>query len=112
MNKKTWSLLLARDLVCCHCGTNDDTLIPQHRQSRQMGGSKILNKPSNLIVMCSKANGLLESDAKFAELGRKLGWKLRRGQDPETTPVFLGNAWYLLDNDYNAHEVEVDFEYY
>jgi hypothetical protein len=113
MNKNAWQMLLARDyFVCCHCGTNDDTLIPQHRKNRGMGGSKKLDRPSNLIVLCAEANGLLESNAKFAALGRLLGWKLERWQEPEKTPVYLGDGWYLLDNDYNTRKVNYDVEYF
>ena len=112
MNKKAFDKFLARDVCCSHCGIIDDTLVPQHRRSRQMGGSKLLDKPSNIIVLCSEANGLLESNAKFAELGRKFGWKLERWQEPESTPVYMGNGWYLLDNDYNTRQVEVDIEYF
>ena len=112
MNKKSFDKFLARDICCSHCGTTDDTLIPQHRQNRGMGGSKVLDRPSNIIVLCSEANFLLESNSKFAELGRKFGWKLERGQEPESTPVYMGNGWYLLDNDYKTRKVEVDVEYF
>jgi len=112
MNKKSFQKFLDRDKCCSHCGTTDDTLIPQHRKNRGMGGSKDLDRPSNIIVLCSEANGLLESNSKFAELGRKFGWKLERWQKPESTPVYMGNGWFLLDNDYNTHEVEHDIEYF
>lgn len=112
MNKKAFDKFLARDVCCSHCGTTDDTLIPQHRANRGMGGSKALDRPSNIIVLCSEANGLLESNSKFAELGRKFGWKLTRGQEPETTPVYMGDGWWLLDNDYNRTRIEYDTEYF
>jgi hypothetical protein len=112
MNKKSFQKFLDRDKCCSHCGTTDDTLIPQHRKNRGMGGSKDLDRPSNIIVLCSEANGLLESNSKFAELGRKFGWKLERWQEPESTPVYMGNGWFLLDNDYNTHQVEHDIEYF
>ena len=113
MNKKAFDKFLQRDRCCSHCGTTDDTLVPQHRQSRQMGGSKLLDKPSNIIVLCSEANGFLESNAKFAELGRKFGWKLERHQVPELTPVYMGDGWFPLDNDYNRTPVSNDdIEYF
>jgi hypothetical protein len=112
MTKKQFEKYLARDRGCSHCGIIDETLVPQHRQSKQMGGSKLLDKPSNIIVFCSEANGLLESNASFAELGRKFGWKLTRGQSPETTPVFMGNDWFLLDNNYNKFKIDLDYEYF
>jgi hypothetical protein len=112
MNKKAFQKFLDRDKCCSHCGTTDDTLIPQHRANRGMGGSKLLDRPSNIIVLCSEANGLLESNAKFAELGRKFGWKLERHQVPEQTPVYMGDGWWLLDNDYNRTRIEFDIEYF
>jgi hypothetical protein len=77
-----------------------------------MGGSKALDRPSNIIVLCSESNGLLESNSKFAELGRKFGWKLTRGQEPEKTPVYMGDGWWLLDNDYNRTKIDHDVEYF
>jgi len=112
MNKKQFQKFIDRDGVCPHCGTDDDTLVPQHRAGRGMGGSRSLDRPSNIIVLCSAANFLLESNAKFAEFGRELGWKLTRNQIPEFTPVFLFDGWWLLDNDFNKTEVpEHDTEY-
>ena len=105
MNKKTFDKFLQRDKSCCHCGTTDNTLIPQHRANRGMGGSRSLDRPSNIIVMCSEANGLLESNARFAEIGRELGWKLTRDQVPEFTPVLLADGYWLLDNDFNKTPV-------
>jgi hypothetical protein len=105
MNKKTFQKFLDRDKVCAHCGTDDDTLIPQHRANRGMGGSRSLDRPSNIIVLCSEANGLLESNARFAEVGRELGWKLERHQVPEFTPVLLADGYWLLDNDFNKTPV-------
>ena len=52
-----------------------------------MGGSKLMDGPENLIVMCAWANGRLESHAAFADLGRIYGWKIRRSDDPTTIPV-------------------------
>lgn len=113
MNKKQFEKYLARDTVCSHCGTNDDTLIPQHRQNRGSGGSRALDRPSNIIVFCSAGNFMLESNSKFADLGRKFGWKLERHQVPELTPVYMGDGWFLLDNDYNRTPVSNDdIEYF
>jgi hypothetical protein len=112
MNKKTFQKFIDRDQRCPHCGTDGDTLIPQHRQNRGMGGSRSLDRPSNIIVLCSEANGLLESDAKFAEFGRELGWKLTRDQVPEFTPVLLADGYWLIDNDFNKTPVpDNDIEY-
>jgi hypothetical protein len=105
VNKKEFQKYLDRDKVCAHCGTDGDTLIPQHRANRGFGGSRSLDRPSNIIVLCSEANFLLESNASFAEVGRELGWKLRRDQVPEFTPVFLADGFWLLDNNFNKTAV-------
>jgi hypothetical protein len=113
MNKKAFDKFLERDKCCSHCGTTDDTLIPQHRANRGMGGSRALDRPSNIIVLCSAANFMLESNARFAEMGRLFGWKLERHQVPEFTPVYMGDGWWLLDNDFNRTPVpNHDIEYF
>jgi hypothetical protein len=105
MNKKTFQKFIDRDKVCAHCGIDGDTLVPQHRANRGMGGSRSLDRPSNIIVLCSEANFLLEANPRFAEVGRELGWKLRRDQVPEFTPVLLADGYWLLDNDFNKTPV-------
>lgn len=69
-----------------------------------MGGSKERDKPANIIVLCSNLNNLLESDPVTAQYGRENGWKLRPGQDPETTMVWLPmqGFWAYLTNDYDV----------
>jgi len=106
MNSKEFQKYIRRDQgICCHCGTDDDTLSPNHRQNRGMGGSKLLDRPSNIVLMCSMANGQLESNATFAQMGRDFGWKLVHGQDPTKTPVWLADGWYLLDDDFGKRKV-------
>lgn len=100
MTKKEWANYLNRDLVCPHCGTDDGTLIPQHRANRGMGGSHKKHKPSNIIVMCSWFNGQIEANAKAAELARVMGWKLESWQDSLTTPFYCEGKWYLLDDNF------------
>lgn len=95
-----------RDLIykrdggrCPHCGTTEGLGL-QHRISKGMGGSKLLDIPSNLLTFCNLGNSDLEADADLAELARLNGWKLSRWQDPLTTPVmYLGDgATYTLNN--------------
>ena len=112
VNKKEFQKYLKRDKVCAHCGIDDDTLIPQHRANRGMGGSRSLDRPSNIIVLCSDANFQLEADAKFAEVGRVLGWKLTRNQVPEFTPVLMADGWWMLDNDFNRTPVPENYAEY
>ncbi len=113
LNKKTFDLFLARDGSCVHCGLTDDTLVPQHRKNRQSGGkNKSANQPSNIVVLCSQANLLLESNAEFAELGRKLGWKLRSHENPLEVPIFGHGGWWLLNDDFTKDLLESDPEYF
>ena len=64
------------------------------------------NTPSNLMVLCSLANGLIESDSELAQLARDYGWKLRAGQLPQNTPVFFDGVWYLLNDSYGKTEAQ------
>ena len=102
MKPKEFQKLLERDGGrCYHCGATGDTLVPQHRLNRGMGGSKLGNRSANLITFCSKGNGDLESSALFASMGLLYGWKLRSGDDPITAPVFefWSKTWWLLSDD-------------
>lgn len=94
---KTRRLVFDRDGgQCVHCGTTEGLTL-NHRASRGMGGSKTLDGPENLVVMCAWSNQRLESHAAFADLGRIYGWKIRRSEDPTTIPVLYpdGNHYTL-----------------
>lgn len=107
MKPNEFAKYVARDGSCPHCGIDDNTLVPQHRAGRQMGGkNNKAARPSNILVMCSYANGQLESNATFARLGREYGWKLTQGEDSSTVPVFHSGRWYLLDDEFGRTEVE------
>jgi hypothetical protein len=104
MNGRQFARYLARDLRCpCGCIDREDTYVPNHRAGRGMGGSKLLDRPSNIIVMCSRMNDLIETNAGVAAQSRENGWKLNRWQSPEDTPFLdLGTmTWHLIDNTYN-----------
>jgi 5-methylcytosine-specific restriction endonuclease McrA len=94
--KKVLKLVQARDDACWHCGAEDD-LVPHHRINRGMGGSKLLDTPDNLMMICSRWNGDMESDAELAATARGWGHKLPAWESLEH-PVFdrLGGWWYLL----------------
>lgn len=104
MNSKQFQKYLDRDGSCPHCGTTE-TLVPQHRQNRGMGGSKLRDVPSNIIVLCAAYNGLIESSATHAKLAIDFGWKLTAGQDPKETPVMISGKWYLLDDNFGKVQV-------
>lgn len=104
MNGRQFALYLARDLHCvCGCVGQEDTFVPQHRAGRGMGGSRVLDRPANVLVMCSRMNGLIESDPKLAEVAREYGWKLSRWQAPENEPFYdlATGTWNLIDNTYH-----------
>ena len=102
MNQRQFQKFLDRDVHCPHCGTTDDTLVPNHRANRGHGGFKAGNAPANIIVLCARMNGLIEADPEAATVARNAGWKIGRYDDPAEKPVFdmtIG-AWFYLDNNY------------
>ena len=94
--KKVLKLVQERDSACWHCGREDD-LVPHHRVNRGMGGSKLLDTPDNLMMVCGIWNGLMESHAKDAEAARGWGHKLPVWESLEV-PVFdrAEFKWYFL----------------
>ena len=110
MNRATFAKYLERDRVCWHCGSDGDDLIPHHRANRGHGGAgkqSILNSPSNIILMCSEANFLMEHDAEFAARARLFGWKISRYADPLSEAVYdLSKGVYcILTNDFARVEL-------
>ena len=91
---------------CWHC-QEVEAISLQHRRNRQMGGSKLLDRADNLMVLCSAMNGLIESNSAAANQARDFGWKLSSWED-FTRPVFNANElkWYQLD--INGGKQEVD----
>lgn len=102
MNRAQFQRFIDRDGHCPHCGTTDDTLVPNHRANRGHGGHKAGNQPANILTMCADINGAIESDPEVAATARIYGWKLRRHEDPESTPFYdaAAGAWFNLDNNY------------
>jgi len=110
LTQKEFARYLERDKHCLHCGTTDDTLIPQHRANRGAGGSKSRgSNPANVVVLCSRVNTLLEADARWATLGRVNGWKLNSWDDPAIEPVYdaYAGVWWVLDSAYGRTEQKV-----
>lgn len=105
MSPKEFAKYVSRDMYCLHCGENE-AISPNHRINRGMGGSKNRNRPSNIVILCSVANSLIESDADWAETAKRYGWKLLSWQDPEFEPVYdmIADIWYLLDDEYSRGE--------
>jgi len=97
--KKTLKLVQERDLYCLHCGQEDD-LVPHHRINRGMGGSKLLDTADNLLMVCARYNGAMESDAVVAAKARGWHHKLSTWQSP-ALPVFdcVVFRWWFLHED-------------
>jgi hypothetical protein len=103
MKPKDFQRLMERDKGCVHCGETE-AVSPNHRINRGMGGSKLLDRPSNLVILCSRMNFLIEADASQAEIAKTYGWKLERWQKPEKEPVFnrMTHRWLLLDDEFGT----------
>lgn len=84
--------------MCVACGSTSNLTL-QHRKNRGMGGSKLLDTPQNLIVLCAVENQLLESDPLFAYDGRGKGFKLFSYLEPLDCPVMYWDGWYGLAED-------------
>lgn len=106
MKPKEFEKFLRRDGGCLHCGFVD-VAVPHHRANRGAGGFKGGNKSSNLLTMCSRINGLMESDPGYAELARVYGWKISRYDNPSEIPVWypLEGRWFLLDDEFERKEL-------
>lgn len=109
MTPKQFQKYLDRDGGCVHCGDRE-TAVPQHRLNRGMGGSKVRDVPSNIIVLCARMNGLIESDASVAREARVLGWKLTNGQKPAQTAFYdvLRGVWWLPDDNFGREVARGD----
>lgn len=106
MTNKQFRKLLDRDGGCLHCGETV-AVAPNHRINRGMGGSKVRDVPSNLVVLCSVLNGLIESDSRYARVAKEYGWKLESWQNPREVKVFstILGKWLLLDDEFGYSEV-------
>lgn len=67
-------------------GNDVDTLVPQDRGNRGMGGSKVFLL-ANYVWLESSINGLIESDAEWAAEARRRGIKISKFADPRLEPI-------------------------
>jgi hypothetical protein len=72
-----------------------------------MGSSKVLDTLQNVIMVCSRYNGDMESDANVANQARDLGHKLSKFSSP-SAPLFDNylKKWFYLDQKGNKHDSE------
>ena len=86
---------------CPHCGETEAIGL-QHRISKGMGGSRLLDTPANLLTFCNIGNAAMESDPELAQTARLNGWKLSRWQEPQKAPFFDVNTgqWHTLSNSF------------
>jgi hypothetical protein len=72
-----------------------------------MGSSKVLDTLQNVIMVCSRYNGDMESDAAVANQARDLGHKLSKFLSPSAA-VFdnYQKKWFALDEKGNKFETE------
>ena len=106
VNAKEFQKFLDRDGGCVHCG-DTSTVVPHHRLNRGMGGAKSRHTPANIVVVCAWLNFAMEADDIVAADARRLGWKLRTGQNPTLTPLYDAqtNEWVLLGDMYTRHVI-------
>lgn len=106
MTPKQFQKYLDRDGGCVHCGITE-AVSPHHRANRGMGGSKKKDVPSNIVVLCSRMNDLVERSQSHLLQARMAGWKLWQGEEPSQTPLWDANRreWVLLGDDYTRTAV-------
>lgn len=83
-----------------HYAACSGELAIHHRLNRGMGGSKSRNRVANGLLVCTVANGLMESNADYAAKARVFGWKIRTDNEVATVPVWvpwLQRSVYLND---------------
>jgi len=68
-------------------GNDVETLVPQDRSNRGMGGYKGNLRLSNFVWLESDINGLIESDADWAAEARRRGIKISRYENPADIPI-------------------------
>lgn len=110
MTPKQFAKFVERDGGCVHCGELE-AIAPQHRLNRGAGGKNSkAERVSNIIVLCSVVNGLIESDYQWANVAVENGWKIRSWQDPSSVPVWFATRGklFLLDDFFNVVEVGKD----
>lgn len=101
-------VVLARDGTTCQCCGADVTLklaSIQHRIPRGMGGSRLVNIPSNGVLVCGSAttpgscHNWMEHEARAS--AEQIGFLIPKlsGIHPSTVPLLTDpHGWVLLDD--------------
>ena len=71
-----------------------------------MGGSKKRDVPSNIVVLCSAYNGLIESDSRAAQFAKEFGYKLESWEDPKSVPFYSRGKWWMIDDNFGRFAIE------
>ena len=93
--KKVLKLVQDRDPHCYHCGATED-LVPHHRINRGMGGSKLLDTPDNLMMVCAFYNGDMESVSASAQQARAWGHKMAVWERTERPLYDVAGGWWFM----------------
>lgn len=81
-------------------GVESDTLVPQHRSNRGMGGRRSMNRLSNLVWLDSIRNGEIEASPQLQREAKRRGIKISGFADPELVPILHHvHGWCLLGDD-------------
>jgi len=101
-------VVLARDGTTCQCCGIDVTnklASVQHRIPRGAGGSALVNRPSNGVLVCGSATtpGSCHQwmEAKDRLTAKAQGWLLPKNNpdiDPTQERILLFDGWHLLDD--------------
>lgn len=110
MNARMRSLIFKRDNgQCWHCGT-EENLVVHHRINRGSGGSKLLDRYSNLILICSEFNVSMESYLPDVREAKNRGIKVSRYDSPQHTRIIrFDSREFLLDDFGKLHEITQPF---
>lgn len=84
----------------CGCSIVDAPSSIHHRRRRGMGGSALLERPSNLVRLCGTGttgcHGFVESNRTQSTTR---GWLLGFLDNPEEIPLLCFDGWMLLGDD-------------